>query len=155
MVPDDSVSMTKEKILAEIDVAMGGHVAEKMIIGEGKITSGCSSDLQGATSMAYRAVRYFGMFGETAGYIASDKDHTSEKYNAMVDKEVKQILDRSFERVSLLLKNKERELRELSKNLFFYDYLDAEEIRNVIEGKPLAKDKVRKWEDKEPYLIHF
>jgi len=33
MVPDDSVSMTKEKILAEIDVAMGGHVAEKMIIG--------------------------------------------------------------------------------------------------------------------------
>ena len=33
MVPDDSVSMTKEKILAEIDVAMGGHVAEKLIIG--------------------------------------------------------------------------------------------------------------------------
>jgi ATP-dependent metalloprotease len=155
MVPDDSVSMTKEKILAEIDVAMGGHVAEKMIIGENKITSGCSNDLQGATSMAYRAVRYFGMFGETAGYISSDMDQTSEKYNAMVDKQVKEILDRSFERVNSLLSNKERELRELSKNLFFYDYLDAEEIKNVIEGKALAKDKVRKWEDKEPYLIKF
>ncbi len=45
MVPDDSVSMTKEKILAEIDVAMGGHIAEKMIIGPSKITSGCGSDL--------------------------------------------------------------------------------------------------------------
>ena len=45
MVPDDSVSMTKEKILAEIDVAMGGHVAEKMIIGNNKISSGCGSDL--------------------------------------------------------------------------------------------------------------
>lgn len=45
MVPDDSVSMTKEKLLAEIDVAMGGHVAEKLIIGDNKVTSGCSNDL--------------------------------------------------------------------------------------------------------------
>ena len=93
MVPDDAVSMTKEKILADIDVAMGGHVAERLIIGESKVTSGCGSDLQGATSMAYRAVRYFGMFGEQAGYISSDSDQTSEKYNALVDKQVKEILE--------------------------------------------------------------
>jgi ATP-dependent Zn protease len=96
MVPDDSVSMTKEKILAEIDVAMGGHVAEKLIIGSSKVTSGCGSDLQGATSMAYRAVRLFGMFGEDMGYISSEPDQTSEKYNAMVDKEAKKILDVSM-----------------------------------------------------------
>ncbi|CDW88406.1 metalloprotease m41 ftsh [Stylonychia lemnae] len=165
MVPEDTVSMTKEKILAEIDVAMGGHVAEKLIIGENKITSGCSNDLQGATSMAYRAVRYFGMYGESAGFIASDPDQTSEKYNAMIDKQVKEILDvspihinkvqKSFERVSGLILNKERELRELAKNLFYYDYLDADEIKNVIEGKKLSKDKVRKWEDKDPYIIKF
>ena len=96
MVPDDSVSWTKEKILAEIDVAMGGHVAEKLIIGDTKVTSGCSSDLQGATDMAYRAVRQYGMFGESAGYVAADPEQTSEKYNALVDKEVKTILDVSF-----------------------------------------------------------
>jgi ATP-dependent metalloprotease len=45
MVPDDSVSTTKEKILADIDVAMGGHVAEKLIIGASKVTSGCGGDL--------------------------------------------------------------------------------------------------------------
>jgi ATP-dependent metalloprotease len=45
MVPDDSVSTTKEKILADIDVAMGGHVAEKLIIGSSKVTSGCGGDL--------------------------------------------------------------------------------------------------------------
>jgi ATP-dependent metalloprotease len=93
MVPDDSVSTTKEKILADIDVAMGGHVAEKLIIGSSKVTSGCGGDLQGATDMAYRAVRMFGMFGEKTGYISADPDATSEKYNAMVDKEVKEILD--------------------------------------------------------------
>jgi hypothetical protein len=43
--------------------------------------------------MAYRAVRMFGMFGEKTGYISADPDATSEKYNAMVDKEVKEILD--------------------------------------------------------------
>lgn len=51
MVPNDSdmVSSTKDKMLAEIDVAMGGHVAEKLVIGKQEISSGCSSDLSGAT----------------------------------------------------------------------------------------------------------
>ena len=87
--------MTKEKILADIDVAMGGHIAEKLIIGPQKISTGCGSDLQGATSMAYRAVRNFGMFGEEglAGFGSTDNSQTSEKYNAMVDEQVKKILD--------------------------------------------------------------
>ena len=93
MVPDDSVGMTKEKILAEIDVAMGGHVAEKMIIGEKHVTSGCSSDLEGATRLAYNAVRNFGMFGEEVSYISSSHEDTSEDYNARIDKKVKEILD--------------------------------------------------------------
>ncbi len=50
---------------------------------------------------------------------------------------------------------KEAELRELSKNLFIYDYLDAEEIKNIIEGRKLEKEKVRTWEQKEKYLIAF
>lgn len=55
MVPDESdmLSTTKEKCLANIDVAMGGHVAEKLIVGYDKITTGCSSDLRGATNIAY------------------------------------------------------------------------------------------------------
>ena len=47
MVPDESdeISMTKEKLLAQIDVAMGGHCAEELFIGSGNVTTGCSSDL--------------------------------------------------------------------------------------------------------------
>jgi len=81
MEPDDTalVSMSKEKILAELDVAMGGHVAEKLVLGDKEITSGCGSDLQGATNIAYRAVRRFGMFGEEgAGFMSSDKKETSD-----------------------------------------------------------------------------
>ena len=105
MVPNESdqVSMSKDKILAQIDVAMGGHVAEKLVIGQENITSGCSSDLMNATNMATRAVRYYGMFGEEVSYISKEKDKTSDKHNAEIDKEVQKILDESFERVRNLL----------------------------------------------------
>ena len=57
------LGMTKARALADIDVAMGGHVAEKLFIGKDKITSGCSSDLRNATNLAYQIVRYYGMYG--------------------------------------------------------------------------------------------
>jgi ATP-dependent metalloprotease len=70
MVPDESVSNTKAKVIAQIDVAMGGHVAEELFISREGITTGCGGDLKTATGMAYNAVRYAGMFGEDAGYIS-------------------------------------------------------------------------------------
>ena len=79
MVPDESdmLSTTKEKVLANIDVAMGGHVAEKLFVGSDKVTTGCSSDLRGATNYAYEAVRRYGMFGEDAGYLSVDPKDVS------------------------------------------------------------------------------
>jgi len=91
MIPDESEmhGMTKENVLAHVDVAMGGHVAERIFLGKKQITSGCGSDLKAATNVAYQAVRKFGMFGDEVGYLDSDKDGASEKYNAMVDETVK------------------------------------------------------------------
>ena len=58
MVPSesDSLGINKVKVLANIDVAMGGHVAEELFIGHDGITSGAGNDLQKATEYAYRAV---------------------------------------------------------------------------------------------------
>lgn len=133
-VPGDTSesSMNKEQILAQIDVAMGGHVAEKLIIGKEQISSGCGGDLQGATNLAVYAVRQSGMFGEDISFISSGSKDTSDAYNADVDRVVKKILDESFERVSLLLTKKEKELRRLSKYLYQHDYLDADEMDRII-----------------------
>ena len=65
------------------------------------------------------------------------------------------VIQKSFKRVQKLLTLKEKELRELSKSLFHYDYLDAEEIKRIIEGRKLEKEKVRNWDLKEQYLIKF
>ncbi len=70
---------------------------------------------------------------------------------------VKQILDESFERVKNLLLKRDTELRNLSKNLFWYDYLDAAEIDKVVKGQLLDKEKVRTWNREElgDYAIKF
>jgi cell division protease FtsH len=107
---------------------MGGHVAEKLFIGKKKITTGCLGDLQGATDIAYQAVMRFGMFGEEVGYMSSSTDDLSEEMKARIDKQVKQILQESEERVEALLLSKGSELRALAKNLYWYDYLDAKEM---------------------------
>lgn len=128
---------------------MGGHVAEKLVIGDRKISSGCGSDLQGATNMATYAVRQCGMFGDLVGYNKVNKNESSEEYNALCDAAVKKILDESFERVSHLLTVKDKELRALSKVLYQQDYLDADEMDRIIRGKGIDKEKdknkVRDW----------
>ena len=80
-------------MLAQIDVAMGGHVAEKLIIGKECITSGCSNDLMNATQLATQAVRKYGMFGDRISYSSTSENQTSEDYNGEVDAAVKKILD--------------------------------------------------------------
>lgn len=129
---------------------MGGHVAEKLVIGKGKITSGCSSDLRGATQYATQAVRTSGMFGDMASLSSTAFDENSDKYNALVDSAVKKILDESFERVKNLLEKKDKELRRLSIALYEQDYLDAKQMDLVIRGKGLGKkeeEKVRTWDE--------
>lgn len=80
-------------MLANIDVAMGGHVAEKLFLGCEQITTGCGSDLKGATNLAYEAVRRYGMFGQETGYLSVDVKDVSQEHNALIDDQVNKILD--------------------------------------------------------------
>lgn len=135
--PNESAeqSLNKAQILANIDVAMGGHVAEKLVIGKDKISSGCGSDLMGATNYATNAVRESGMFSDLVGFNKVHHNQSSEEYNALCDAAVKKILEESFERVSNLLTVKDKELRNLAKVLYQQDYLDASEMDKVIRGE--------------------
>lgn len=77
--------------------------------------------------------------------------------NAEIDKTVREVLDQSFDRVCKLLTEKDKELRDLSKALYHYDYLDAEEIENIVMGYNLDKEKVREWDEEKEgsYVIQF
>lgn len=138
-------------------MALGGHVAEKLVIGREKISSGCSSDLEGATKYATAAVSHWGMYGDNVSFISKDKTKTSDVLNSKIDQEVQTILDESFERVKDILTTHDKQLRELAKQLYLHDYLDADEMDRIISGRGLDPEKtkkVRDWE-KEDYLIKF
>jgi len=155
MVPDesDSLSMTKAKVLAQIDVAMGGHCAEELFIGSDKVTTGCGSDLQNATKLAYLSVEKFGMFGEDAGYQTVEKRYQSEERKALIDAKVKDILNESKRTVTALLQKHENKVRAISIGLYKYDYLSKEEIEQIIAGKNLEKVNVREFDSSiEAYI---
>ena len=90
MVPDesDALNTNKEKVLANIDVAMGGHCAEELFIGREKVTTGCGNDLMNATRYADMAVSKMSMYGDEAGYQTTDKKKMSQERKALIDREV-------------------------------------------------------------------
>lgn len=92
MVPEkDMLTQTRKNIEAAIDVALGGRAAEEIFLGEEYVTTGCSSDLQNATNMAYAYVRDLGM-KETEVFINEKSENLSEEYKFRVDKKVQELL---------------------------------------------------------------
>ena len=85
MVADkDTYSQTSKELLAYIDVALGGRVAEELFYGNENITTGCSSDLNRATDIAYAYIRSFGM-DKNFSLSSGDKEMFSEKFNFEID----------------------------------------------------------------------
>ena len=89
------------------------------------------------------------MFGEDIGYMSSEFKELSEEMKSKVDERVKIILQESEERVEKLLLLKGSELREIAKNLYWYDYLDFSEMEKIYRGETVDKEKVREWKPKE------
>tara|TARA_B100001123_G_scaffold43009_1_gene44217 strand:- start:2568 stop:3254 length:687 start_codon:yes stop_codon:yes gene_type:complete len=141
----DKYSHTREYMKANISKAMGGRVAEEMIFGHEKVTSGASSDIQMATKLAKDMVTKFGMsnelgplsYGENEdevflGRSITRQQHMSEETAKKVDAEVKKIVDAGYQRAKKILTDKLDDLHKLAKALLIYETLSGEEIKNLI-----------------------
>lgn len=92
MIPDkDMLTQSRKNIEAAIDVALGGRAAEELILGDDYVTTGCSSDLQNATNLAYAYVRELGM-RENQVFINDKQENLSEEYKFKVDQIVQELL---------------------------------------------------------------
>jgi len=141
----DKYSHTREYMEANISKAMGGRVAEEMIFGQAKVTSGASSDIQMATKLAKDMVTKFGMSNELGplSYGANEdeiflgrqitrQEHMSEETAKKVDAEVKKIVDKGYQRAKKILTEKLDDLHKLAKALLTYETLSGEEIKDLI-----------------------
>eukprot|EP01016_Furgasonia_blochmanni_P047136 TRINITY_DN689_c0_g1_i13.p1 TRINITY_DN689_c0_g1~~TRINITY_DN689_c0_g1_i13.p1 ORF type:complete len:540 (+),score=132.30 TRINITY_DN689_c0_g1_i13:559-2178(+) len=135
MIPEkDQLNHTRKGIMAAIDVAMGGRAAEELFLGADDVTTGCSSDLQKATDLAYTYVRRMGMSEEVALIATDDKAKTSDKFNFLIDNEVQKILKESLERVKGLLHKHENSLQTIAKELISQETMTSEQIKEIVFG---------------------
>jgi len=141
----DQLSMTREKMYADISVAMGGRIAEEVIFGHDQVTSGASSDIEMVTKMAKNMVTRWGM-SEIMGPVSyqeneeevflgrsvSRTQNVSEETAKKIDAEVRKIVDSGYNRAKKILTEKLDDLHKISKALLVYETLNGDEIRDLI-----------------------
>ena len=141
---------TKQSILSRLAMAYGGRVAEELVFGPEKVTTGAAQDIQHATDVARRMVTQYGM-SDTIGPIAiGDREaeiflgrevvqrrEISERTAELVDTEVKRILGDAYERAKTVLLDRRDALDRLAAALLERETLDREEVEMVVAGKPL------------------
>uniref|UniRef100_A0A8C5N6K1 ATP-dependent zinc metalloprotease YME1L1 n=1 Tax=Gouania willdenowi TaxID=441366 RepID=A0A8C5N6K1_GOUWI len=138
MLPEnDRWSETRAQLLAQMDVSMGGRVAEEIIFGQENITTGASSDFDSATKIAKMMVTRFGMCEKLGVMTYKDLTAQSPETQAAVEHEVRVLLKDSYDRATALLKSHAKEHKNLAEALLMYETLDAKEIQLVLEGKTL------------------
>ena len=153
----DKYSHSREYLEANISKAMGGRVAEELIFGHDKVTSGASSDIQMATKLAKDMVTKFGMskelgplsYGENEdevflGRSITRQQHMSEETAKRVDGEVKKIVEEGYQRAKKIISEKIDDLHKLAKALLLYETLTGEEIKDLI----LKNTQPKRVEDK-------
>jgi cell division protease FtsH len=145
----DRHSYTKEYILSQISILMGGRLAEEIYFGADKITTGASNDIERATELARSMVCEYGMsnlgpltFGKKDEQIFLGREINqhrdySEDTAILIDKEVKMIIAEQYERARQVLEENADAMVRLSEALLELETLDSVQIRRVVAGLPL------------------
>jgi cell division protease FtsH len=149
----DSVSLALLKLKSDLQAAMGGRIAEELIFGPEKITTGAAADIKFATDTARRMVIEWGM-SEKLGFLSYDEDasqrfflghnvasprHVSEATASLIDAEVRRIVDEAYAQAETILKKHIDELHALARGLLEYETLSGEEIATVLKGGPIVR----------------
>ena len=149
----DQLSVTRAKLKADIAVAMGGRVAEEIIFGHEKVTSGASSDIKMATQMARAMVTQYGMsdklgplaYGDNEeevflGHSVARTQNMSDETQKLVDSEIHLIVDEGYDLATKLLKDNLDELHTIANGLLEYETLSGDEIIDLLKGKQPVRD---------------
>ncbi len=138
----DKLSESRSKIESDISVMLGGRIAEEMIFGASKITSGASSDIKMATKLARAMVMEWGMSDkvglvyhlgdQTEMYTKNHQHHRSEYMFELIDREVKNIIDAAYQRAKQILVDHVEELHLIAKALIETETLTGEQVTSLI-----------------------
>ncbi len=146
----DRRNVTKQWLLGQLAMSYGGRVAEELVFGPDKVTTGAYSDIQQATEMARRMVTQFGMSDVVGPIAVGDREaeiflgrevvqrrEVSERTAELVDTELKRLLGEAYEHARTILTEHRDRLDRLAGALLERETLDREEVDLVVAGRPL------------------
>ena len=147
----DSYSYHRDKMLANLSVSMGGRVAEELIFGYDKVSSGASGDIQYATGLARSMVTKWGMSDKLGplqyedqqeGYLGmggTQRLMMSEDTNRVIDSEIRSLIDTAHTRATKILKKNEEKLHAIAQALLEYETLTGDEIKQIADTGKLDR----------------
>ena len=148
----DRVSVARDKLFADLRVACGGRIAEEIIFGREKVTTGASSDIRMVSEIARRMVTEWGL-SEKLGFLAYAADeqevflgrsvaqqkNMSDKTALLIDEEIRIIVDGAYNEATQILKTHKKDLTTLAEALLEYETLSGDEIKTVVEGGTVVR----------------
>ncbi|MFC4763029.1 ATP-dependent zinc metalloprotease FtsH [Dyella koreensis] len=144
----DKYSMNRVAIESQLCSLYGGRVAEALIFGEDKVTTGASNDIERATKMARNMATKWGLsdklgpmtYGEEEdevflGRAVTQHKNVSNETARKIDEEVREILDRAYARTKQLLTDNIDKLHVMADALLQYETIDAHQIEDIMNGR--------------------
>ncbi len=144
---EDRYSMDRDRLLSTIAVLFGGRIAEEIFMHQ--MTTGASNDFERATEMARRMVTQWGMsdalgpmvYGENDGEVFLGRSITTHKNVSevtmqKVDTEIRRIIDEQYALARRLIEENSDKVEAMTKALLEWETLDADQLNDIMEGKP-------------------
>ena len=151
----DKLSMSLEQMTSRLAIIMGGRVAEDMVFGKEKVTSGAASDIEQGTKLARMMVTRWGFSDELGpvaygdngdevflGYQVSRQQSVSEETSRKIDGEVRKLVEAGLAEAKQILTEKRADLEVLAKGLLEFETLSGDEIKDLIKGKRPVREAV-------------
>lgn len=141
----DRVSETFTKLESQLSTLFAGRIAEGIIFGEDKITTGASSDIHRATQIARAMVTQWGFSKELGPLFYQNEDGmgaikgVSEASQNLIDQEMRKIIDRNYERAKQTLLDNIDILHAMKDALLKYETLDRKQIDDLMNRRPVGE----------------
>ena len=145
---EDRYSTSKQQLESTISTLFGGRLAEEMVNGPERVTTGAANDIERATEIARNMVTKWGLseqlgpltYSEDDGEVFLGRSVTQHKQVSdvtahAIDEAVRSIVDRNYERAKSILKEHEDKLHIMSKALMKYETLNDVQVKDIMEGR--------------------
>lgn len=149
----DQLSMSETQLLSRLAMMYGGRVAEELIFGKENITTGAGNDIQQATNLARRMVTEYGFSDKLGrlryadneeevflGHSVARQKHVSDATAALIDEEVRRLIEEAEDQARRILREKNEELEIIAQGLLEYETLSGDEVQALLKGETIKRD---------------